>query len=150
MSWIAKWGMLVAWMLASPVFAGTSKLLSEAQLKEALKKEPPCCVIDARSEAKRKQFPVAFSIVYSTSIQPKAGGYALVIGDSDDQALEAAKAISRRSGEDVHAVKGGYAAWQRLQSGGGTTDRAPATSMPQQFTIPSNTCEQGTALQEYK
>ncbi|WP_420475167.1 hypothetical protein [Noviherbaspirillum sp. ST9] len=139
-----------AWLLASPVYAGTTKLLDRALIEEALKKEPPCCVVDARAEAKRKLYPIEFSVMYSNTLRAKAGGYALVIGDSDDKALEAAKAMARRGDADVHAVQGGYETWQRLHQAGRTGEHAPATAMPQRFTIPSNTCEQGTALHEFK
>lgn len=78
---------------------------------------------------------------------PSRAGFALVVGDNDQQALEIAQSVSRKSGQDVYAVKGGYAAWRQAQEGGG---KPTEIIMPQNFTIPSNTCEQGQALHEYK
>jgi hypothetical protein len=39
---------------------------------------------------------------------------------------------------------------KQVQSGGKASSAGPETLMPQSFTIPSNTCEQGQALHEYK
>ncbi|WP_136416004.1 hypothetical protein [Herbaspirillum sp. ST 5-3] len=150
MSRLEKWLFLTGCMLALPASAGTAKLLDAAQLKDKLAKEQPCCVVDARSDIKRLQHPLAFSVVCNASLRPKAGGFAVVIGDSDKLALGAARTITRRSGEDAVAIKGGYATWQQLEQGGKMTGSASAATMPQRFTIPSNTCEQGPALQEYK
>lgn len=150
MSRIGKWLTLIGWAMALPALAGTSALLDAAQLKEMLQKNQPCCVIDARSEVKRMLYPLAFAVAYSTDIKPKAGAYAVVIGDSDQQSLKTAQAISRRSGENAHAVKGGYTTWQQLMRGDGQRSGMPTANMPQSFIIPSNTCETGPALQEYK
>lgn len=150
MNRMQKWLVLAGWALAMPALAGTSVLLDAGQLTEMLKKNQPCCLVDARSEVKRKLHPVGFAVVYSDSIKPKAGAYAVVIGDSDPQALKTAQAISRRSGQDVYAVKGGYATWQTVRPGDGRIVGAPAVTMPQSFIIPSNTCETGPALHEYK
>ncbi|NMM29201.1 MAG: rhodanese-like domain-containing protein [Glaciimonas sp.] len=147
---ISKGLALTAWAMAMPALAGTSALLDAVQLKEMLKKDQPCCVVDARPEVKRKLYPIAFAVVYSTNIKPKAGAYAVVIGDSDQQSLETAQTISRRSGENAYAVKGGYAAWQKVAQGDGKIPGAPTTATPQSFIIPSNTCETGPALHEYK
>lgn len=143
-----NWLVAAGCIMVLPAFAASSKLLDAAQLKEMLNKDQPCCVVDARSEVRRKLYPVAFSVAYSPTIKPRAGAYALVIGDSDQQSLETAQAISRRSGEDAHAVKGGYATWRQVEQG--SASDTPANAMPQSFTIPSNTCEHGPALQEYK
>ncbi|BCB27411.1 hypothetical protein SKTS_22970 [Sulfurimicrobium lacus] len=133
--------------LSAPAWAATAALLDSAQLVEMLKKNQPCCIIDARGEGPRKQQPIPFAVIYKEGVKPKPGGYALVVGDSDRQAMETAQSVSRKSGQDVYAVKGGYAAWRQAKEGGGKTAE---TIMPQNFTIPSNTCEQGQALHEYK
>lgn len=141
---------VIAWALSAPAWAARAELLDAVQLAEVLKKGQPCCVIDAREEGRRKQQPIPFAVIYKESIKPKPGGFAVVVGDNDRQALEAAQAITKRSGQDVFAVKGGYATLKQVQSGGKEPLAGPETIMPQNFTIPSNTCEQGQALHEYK
>lgn len=137
----------LVWLLSAPAWAATAMQVDSAQLVEILKKGQPCCVIDARDEGPRKQQPIPFAVVYKENVKPKPGGFALVVGDNDQQALEIAQSVSRKSGQDVYAVKGGYAAWRQAQEGG---SKPTETIMPQNFTIPSNTCEQGQALHEYK
>ncbi|MDD5241832.1 MAG: rhodanese-like domain-containing protein [Sulfuricella sp.] len=150
MSIFGKWAIIFAWALSAPAWAATASLLDSAGLAEVLKKGPPCCVIDAREEGRRKQRPIPFAVIYNESIKPKPGGFALVVGDNDAQALEAARTIFKRSGLDVYAVKGGYATWQQIQKGGKKSSAGPEFVMPQRFTIPSNTCEPPKALHEYK
>lgn len=141
---------IIAWGLSAPAWAARAELLDSARLVEVLKKDQPCCVIDAREEGRRKQQPIPFAVIYKESVKLKPGGFAVVVGDNDQQALEAAQAIAKRSGQDVFAVKGGYATLKQVQSGGREPPAGPETIMPQNFTIPSNTCEQGQALHEYK
>lgn len=150
MNRIGTWLVLIGSATPMPAWAGTSALLDAGQLTERLKKHQPCCVVDARAAIKRKLYPVASAVVYSTNIKPKAGAYAVVIGDSDRQSLKTAQTIASRSGEDAYAVKGGYAAWQHVVLGGGGSSSVPNGAMPQRFIIPSNTCETGPALHEYK
>ncbi|MDD5404256.1 MAG: rhodanese-like domain-containing protein [Sulfuricella sp.] len=150
MKWLERFMIVLACALSVPAWAAQAELLDSAQLAEVLKKGQPCCVIDAREEGHRKQQPIPFAVIYNESIKPKAGGFAVVVGDNDRQALAAAQVIVKRSGQDVFAVKGGYAAWKRAQSGGKAPSGEPDTIMPQNFTIPSNTCEPGEALHEYK
>lgn len=140
------WLLAAGWAIGVDAAAGSAALMDAAQLAEQLRKDQPCCVVDARAQATRALYPVAFSVEYTDSIKPKPGAYALVIGESDQKALEIAQAISRRSGQDAYAVKGGYATWQKVQPGG---EQSSGTTL-RSFTIPSNTCEQGPALHEYK
>ena len=141
---------VLACALSAPVWAAKAALLDSAQLREVLKKDQPCCVIDARSEGRRKQQPIPFAVIYNEGVKPKPGGYAVVVGDNDPQAQAAAQAVSKKSGQDVYAVKGGYAAWKQVQAGGNKYSVGTENVSPQRFTIPSNTCEQGKALHEYK
>jgi hypothetical protein len=140
----------LACALSAPAWAARAELLDGARLAEVLKKGQPCCVIDAREEGRRKQQPIPFAVVYADSIRPKPGGFAVVVGNNDRQALEAAQVIAKKSGRDVFAVKGGYATWRQIQEGSKQSSTGPETLMPRNFTIPSNTCEQGQALHEYK
>lgn len=150
MNWFGKLLITLALALSAPAWAARAELLDSAQLAEVLKKDQPCCVIDAREEGRRKQQPIPFAVIYNEGVKPKPGGYAVVVGDNDPQALAAAQAVSKKSGQDVYAVKGGYASWKQVWSGGKESSATPETPMPQNFTIPSNTCEQGQALHEYK
>lgn len=141
---------VLACALSASAWAAGAALLDGAQLAEVLKKDQPCCVIDARSEGRRKQQPIPFAVTYQEGVKPKPGGFAVVVGDNDPQALAVAQNVSKKSGQDVYAVKGGYATWQQVQAGGNKSSAGPETVAPQSFTIPSNTCEQGQALHEYK
>lgn len=136
--------------LSASAWAAKAALLDGAQLEEVLKKDQPCCVIDARSEGRRKQQPIPFAVIYNEGVKPKPGDYAVVVGDNDPQALAVARSVAGKSGQDVYAVKGGYAAWRQVQAGGNKSSAGMEIVAPQRFTIPSNTCEQGKALHEYK
>lgn len=141
---------VLACALSAPAWAGRAELLDGAKLAEVLKKGQPCCVIDARGEGRRKQQPIPFAVIYKEGVNPRPGGFALVVGDNDQQAQEVAQLVSKKSGQDVFAVKGGYPTLKQVQSGGKASAAEPEILMPQSFTIPSNTCEQGQALHEYK
>lgn len=145
-----KFLILLAWAWSASAWAAGAALLDGVQLAEVLKKDQPCCVIDARSEGRRKQHPIPFAVIYNEGVKPRPGGYAVVVGDNDPQALAAAQAVSKKSGQEVYAVKGGYVAWQQVQAGGGASAAGAEIVAPQNFTIPSNTCEQGQSLHEYK
>lgn len=147
---LARILIMLACALSASAWAAKAALLDGAHLREVLKKDQPCCVIDARSEGRRKQQPIPFAVTYNEGVKPKPGGYAVVVGDNDPQALTTAQTVSKKSGQDVYAVKGGYAAWQQVQAGGNKSSAGTGIVAPQRFTIPSNTCEQGKALQEYK
>lgn len=150
MNRLAKWMVVLACVFSAPAWAATAALLDYAQLTEVLKKGQPCCVIDARSEGPRKQQPIPFAVIYKEGLKPIPGGFAVVVGDNDQQALEIAQSISRKFGQDIYAVKGGYRTWRQVQEGGQKPSAGPEAVAPQSFTIPSNTCEQGQALHEYK
>jgi hypothetical protein len=141
---------VLAWAWAASAVAAVATLLDGTQLAEVLKKDQPCCVIDARSEGRRKQHPIPFAVIYNAGVKPRPGGYAVVVGDNDPQALAAAQAVSKKSGQNVYAVKGGYATWQQVQAGGNESSAGSEIVAPQRFTIPSNTCEQGQSLHEYQ
>lgn len=143
-----KW--LLAMLLAvmtpgAAVAAGIALMLDGAQLVEVLKSGKPCCVIDARSEGPRKQNPIPFAVVYREGLAVAGNSFAIVIADNDPRALDVAKGLATLNAGKIYAVKGGFAAWQQTAAGG-----AGGTSMPKGFTIPSNTCEQGKPLHEFK
>lgn len=125
--------------------AGIALLVDTAQLAEALKSGQPCCVIDARSEGPRKQNAIPFSVPYRDSMMVAAATFALVIADNDQRALDVARGLAVLNKGRIFALKGGFAAWQEILGGG-----TGGTPMPKGFTIPSNTCEQGKPLHEFK
>jgi hypothetical protein len=126
--------------------AGTSALLDRAGLSALIERTPECCVIDARKESERVLRPIAFAIELQPALRIKAGSTALVVADDDARALAVAQAVAARSDGDAMAVKGGYATWQALRQ----ASTATSSTLPKIFTIPSNTCEQGKALHEFK
>jgi rhodanese-related sulfurtransferase len=132
-------------VLMPSVHAAGAFLVDKARLGGLLKL-PGCQLIDVRGEGRRAQQPIPLAQPYKAGMEIKAGTV-IVVGDSEQQAVEAARVLAQRAGRDVFAFGGGYAAWREAQQEGG---RAPETVMPQTFTIPSNTCEQGAPLQEYK
>ena len=143
MKWLA---FLLAWIAPGiATAAGIALLLDNTQLAEALKSGQPCCVIDARSEGPRRQNPIPFAVIHREGLTISATTFAIVIADNDQRALDVARALAVLNKGKIYAVKGGFAAWQQTVAGG-----AGGTSMPKSFTIPSNTCEQGKPLHEFK
>ena len=122
--------------LAAPLLANGDQALA------ALKETPPCCVVDARNEIRRKLRPLADAVVWNerTVIQPT--GTVVVIADDDRAARTVGRAIEKRfKARHVLAVKGGIDAWDVV------VREAQEPGMPATFVIPRNTCEQGPPLQ---
>ena len=136
---------LLFWLVCGPAVAGIALLLDTTQLAEALKGDQPCCVIDARSEGPRKQNPISFAIPFRDGMTITATTFAVVIADNDRRALDVARGLAVLNKGRIFAVKGGIATWRKV-TGSGTG----GTTMPKVFTIPSNTCEQGKPLHEFK
>lgn len=148
---MTKWATIIAVMaLALPLhaWAGTAALLDSAQLIQVLHTGAPCCLIDARSEPMRKKSPIPFAVNYREGLAISPLGFAMVIADTDHRALTVARALAAPGNGRIYAVEGGYDTWAKIQPGAASA--APKSSMPKSFTIPSNTCEQGKPLHEYK
>jgi hypothetical protein len=127
---------------AVPAAAEVS-LRDTAALQAFLASGTPCCVIDARNAAKRLSAPLAETLPYRKDLKINPTGIVVVIADTDARAIEVGKALERSSkAKDIYAVKGGAPAW-RAATG------AAASGMPGGFIIPRNTCESGTAIQQY-
>ena len=61
-----------------------------------------------------------------------------------DARNEVGKALERSSkAKEIYAVKGGERTWRAV------TGSTAASGMPRGFIIPKNTCESGTAIQQY-
>lgn len=134
-----------AFVLAADAWGGTALAEGQAEIAQRLKEQPECCVIDARGELARMRAAIPFAVAHTSAVTVKKGAFALLVADSDAAALAAARSVARRSAGDVIAVNGGYATLQALGRAATTT-----TTSPSRFTIPSNTCEQGVPLQEFK
>lgn len=145
-----KLGAIIAVLCLLPGFARAgAALLDGAQLGEHMKAGELCCVVDAREEGRRKQRPIPFAITYQEDLKLAPGGFAVVVADSDGKALAIAEALAANAGKPVYAVKGGYDVWRVTPEG---LARASALRMnaPRNFVIPSDTCRQGSPLQEFK
>jgi hypothetical protein len=133
---------IAALLFALPAAAEVS-LRDTAALQAFLASGTPCCVIDARNAAKRLSSPLADTLPYRKGLKINPTGIVVVIADTDARAIEVGKALERSSkAQEVYAVKGGARSW-RAATG------AAASGMPRGFIIPKNTCESGTAIQQY-
>lgn len=133
---------IAAATFALPAAAEVS-LRDTAALKEFLASGAPCCVIDARNEAKRRSAPLAETLPYRKGLKINPTGVVVVVADSDARAIQVGKALERSSkAQTIYAVKGGEPAW-RAATG------SPAAPAASGFIIPKNTCESGTSIQQY-
>lgn len=124
-------------------------LRDEVDLIEALKREPPCCVIDARSEAKRRQHAMPDALVYRPELRIVPTASVIVVGDDKQTALKVANALAKHyPDKTIYAVRGGVTAWEfvrkALEQVTASSAGAPGAVS---FVIPHNTCETGTPLQ---
>lgn len=125
-------------------------LRSETELLALLKKQPPCCVIDARSAAAQRQHPVPDALHYRADLRIVPTASVVVLADTDPLALQVVRALSQRHpGKDVYGVKGGAAVWSSLLKSLDkvTASQAPGAPAAMSFVIPHNTCETGAPLQ---
>lgn len=133
---------IAALLFALPAAAEVS-LRDTAALQAFLASGTPCCVIDARNEAKRLSAPLADTLPYRKGLKINPTGI-VVVADTDARAIEVGKALERSSkAQEIFAVKGGERTWRAV------TGSAAASGMPRGFIIPKNTCESGTAIQQY-
>jgi hypothetical protein len=128
--------------LATIGASAATTLGDRAQIVEALKISPPCCVVDARSPGPRLLRPLKDAVAWSANMRIVPSGTVVVIADNDKAALVIARRIEKRfKAKDVLAVKGGVDTWREILAA------AEEPGMPATFVIPKNTCEQGTPLQ---
>jgi hypothetical protein len=142
-------GLLVVALLGPAAHAGAAaSLRNEIQLALALRASPPCCVIDARTEAQRQACAIAEALPYREGIRINPTASVVVVADGDDAALKVAETIAAaHPGKSVFAVEGGATAWERVVS---AISAEPPGGRATQFIIPKNTCEQGPALQQLR
>jgi hypothetical protein len=129
--------MLGAALLALPALslAADDLLLDEISLEKKVGREPNCQLLDGRSAEARRLAPLAFSVRYEKTVAVKKG-LVFIVADSDEAALEIARAIPADAGRSVYAVKGGADAWKRVQS-------KTATAVAPGFVVPKGTCDLG-------
>lgn len=138
---VVVWGLVVA----ASCHAEAS-LRNETQLQFALRSSAPCCVIDGRSGAQRKQRPLPEALVYHKDLKINPTATVVVVADTDAQALTIANTLSRaHPGKTVFAVEGGVSAWEAVAR---AMVADPPGGSASHFVIPKNTCEQGTPLQQ--
>lgn|SRR5574340_439260 len=131
-------------LAAGPASAAVT-LRDRPALEEFLKTRTPCCVIDARSDKNRQAAPLADTLAYRQGLRINPTGVVVVIADSDARAVEVGEILAASSkAQEVYAVQGGAATWRAVTAG------SAFSSLPRSFVIPSNTCEQGTPLQELR
>lgn len=124
-------------------------LSDEVDLIEALKREPPCCVIDARSDVKRRQQALPDSLLYRPGLRIVPTASVIVVADDKQAALKVANTLAgEHPGKTIYAVRGGAQAWEFVRK---ALDKVTASSVGApgaiSFVIPHNTCETGTPLQ---
>lgn len=125
-------------------------LRTTAELIESLKTEPPCCVIDARSAARQREYPLTDGVRYRPGLKIIPTASVVVVADRDSDATRVAARLAKpHPGKTIFAVKGGLPAWELvLQTLTGTSaSSAPGVAASLNFVIPHNTCETGTPLQ---
>lgn len=131
--------------------AQAGAVLSEAdELEKVFKLDPPCCVIDARSEDNQRKLPLQNVLRYRPSMVITPTAAVVVVGDSDRSALAIAETLGKQHpGKTIYAVKGGAAIWKTVQHTLDKTASSAAVGAPKglSFVIPTNTCESGATLQ---
>lgn len=144
------------WLLTSAAVCSVAahaeaSLRDEVDLIEALKKAPPCCVIDARSAAQRQQHALPDALTYRPGLSIVPTASVVVVGDDNPAALTVADVLAKQHpGKTVYAVPGGVTAWEFVQKALAKVQTSSASGAPPpggSFVIPKNTCESGETLQ---
>lgn len=135
---------------AHSTWAGVS-LQGEAELVAALHANPPCCIIDARSEPRRQELPLEDALRYKHGLRIVPTASVVVVADDDAKAQAVGATLAKQHpGKTILAVRGGAPAWKAALK---TLEAMPASSAAHgptgalSFVIPHNTCETGKPLQ---
>jgi len=134
---------------AGHVHAGVT-LRGEAELSEALKSRPPCCVIDARSEDNQRKHPLADALRYRPGLTIIPTAAVIIVADHDKDASKIGMILAgQHPGKIIYPVKGGVATWESVLKSlrAVSSSKAPGVATGFSFVIPHNTCETGTPLQ---
>lgn len=141
---------LAAALLCAASAHAAVALRDAAELSQALKSEPPCCVIDARGADQQRKHPLHDALRYRQDLSIIPSASVIVLADRDQDALKVARLLGQQHpGKVIYAVKGGLVAWQSVLK---TLAKASSSKVPGavagiSFVIPHNTCETGTPLQ---
>ncbi len=142
---------LVAALFCAASVQAAVALRGTAELIEALKSQPPCCVVDARSAERQREHPLADAVRYRPGLQIIPTASVIVVADHDRDATRAGAALAKQHpGKTIFAVKGGVETWEAVLKSlaGVSSSSAPGAPPPGiSFLIPHNTCETGTPLQ---
>jgi hypothetical protein len=140
---------LFAPVVWGPVAQAEASLRDEVDLIEALKRAPPCCVIDARSEAKRSQHVLADALIYRPGLNIVPTASVIVVGDDNQKTLTIGNALAtQHPGKTIYAVRGGATSWEFVRKAlDKVTSSSGAAPAGVSFVIPHNTCETGAPLQ---
>lgn len=145
------WVFALCMLLCCTGFAQAAVTLrAEFELTQALKKEPPCCVIDARSEDQQLKSPLADALRYRPDLHIIPTASVIVVADRDEEAVTVGEALARQHpGKTIYAVKGGITTWEAVRKSleKVSASQAPKASSGISFVIPHNTCETGAPLQ---
>ncbi len=145
----------LAFALAAALFCAASvhaavALRDAAELTLALKSEPPCCVIDARSEDRQRQHPLPDALRYRPGLSIIPTASVIIVADRDQDATSVGAVLAKQHpGKVIYAVKGGVAAWESVLKTlkEVSSSKVPGAATGISFVIPHNTCETGTPLQ---
>lgn len=132
--------------------AGVS-LQGESELVAALKANPPCCVIDARSDARRRELALDDALRYKPGLRIVPTASVVVVADTDAQAQKVGADLARQHpGKTILAVRGGASVWVSVLKSLEPVSASPASGLAKghSFVIPHNTCETGQPLQVLK
>lgn len=147
----AQWLVALSVALFTTGFAhAVAALRGEAELTQILKKNPPCCVIDARNEAQQLKAPLADALRYRPGLQIIPTASVIVVADRDEDAQNVGAALAKQHpGKAIYAVKGGVTTWAAVLKSleKVTSSQSPKTTSGISFVIPHNTCETGEPLQ---
>jgi hypothetical protein len=127
-----------------------ASLKGEAELVATLRANPPCCVIDARSDAQRRAQPVNEALRYKPGLRIVPTASVVVIADDDAKARQVGATLAREHpGKTILAVRGGAAVWESARKSleSVTSSTIPGQPKNLSFVIPHNTCETGKPLQ---
>lgn len=125
--------------------------MDQKQLQHALQAGQPCCVIDGRGAAGRKQRPLD-ALPYRQGMRINPTADVVVVADDDAVAQKiAAELDAAHPGNRMIAVRGGVGTWEMalMEASRAATSGAPPVG-GFGFVIPKNTCESGSPLQKLR
>lgn len=125
--------------------AGAASVIPGERAAEMLRERPNTPIVDARSVVARSMSPIRGALAIDDSVVLEAGTTALLVGNDERQAMEAAARVeTAHPGVKVLVVEGGDQSLRGVV--GGVSVRTGNSGLPTNFIIPSDTCQTGPAL----